>query len=104
MCGITGILQMPHASRSADLAATGQMTARPRHRGPDANRYWSDRNVGLALGRHRLAIIDLIDAGRQPMSSASARTLRAVLMLQAWLDSTGGFDASRTANILEPAQ
>jgi hypothetical protein len=80
------------------------MTARPRHRGPDANRYWSDRDVGLALGLRRRVIIDLTDAGRQPMSSASERTLWAVLMLQAWLDSTGDFDASRTANILEPAQ
>ena len=33
-----------------------------------------------------------------------SRTLWAILMLQAWLDSTGGFNASRTADILEPAQ
>ena len=66
MCGITGILQTPHASRSADLAAIGPMTARLRHRGPDADGFWSDRDAGVAFGHRRLSIIDLSDAGRQP--------------------------------------
>ena len=73
MCGITGILQTPHASRSADLAAIGRMTARLRHRGPDADGHWSDRDAGIAFGHRRLAIIDLTDTGRQPMFSQSGR-------------------------------
>ena len=73
MCGITGILQTPHASRSADLAAIGPMTTRLRHRGPDADGYWSDHDAGVAFGHRRLAIIDLTDAGRQPMFSHSGR-------------------------------
>lgn len=73
MCGITGILQTPYASRSADLAAIGQMTARLRHRGPDGDGCWSDGDAGVALGHRRLAIIDLTDAGRQPMFSHSGR-------------------------------
>jgi asparagine synthase (glutamine-hydrolysing) len=73
MCGITGILQLPRASRSADLAAIGRMTARLRHRGPDADGSWCDRDAGIALGHRRLAIVDLTDAGRQPMLSKSGR-------------------------------
>lgn len=73
MCGITGILQTQHASRSADLAAIGPMTARLRHRGPDADGFWSDREAGVAFGHRRLAIIDLSDAGRQPMLSSEGR-------------------------------
>ena len=73
MCGITGILQTVHASRSADLAAIGPMTARLRHRGPDADGFWSDRDAGVAFGHRRLAIVDLSDAGRQPMLSSDGR-------------------------------
>ncbi|MGY8706682.1 asparagine synthase (glutamine-hydrolyzing) [Bradyrhizobium sp. 18BD] len=73
MCGITGIFQTQHASRSADLAAIGPMTARLRHRGPDADGFWSDRDAGIALGHRRLAIVDLSDAGRQPMLSSDGR-------------------------------
>ncbi|WP_441259319.1 asparagine synthase (glutamine-hydrolyzing) [Bradyrhizobium sp. 521_C7_N1_3] len=73
MCGITGILQTPRASRSADLAAIGPMTARLRHRGPDADGFWSDRDAGVAFGHRRLSIIDLSDAGRQPMLSSDGR-------------------------------
>lgn len=35
------------------------------HRGPDAEGHWADTNV--ALGNRRLAIIDLSNAGQQPM-------------------------------------
>ncbi|MCK1655266.1 asparagine synthase (glutamine-hydrolyzing) [Bradyrhizobium sp. 149] len=73
MCGITGILQAPDASRSADLAAIGPMTARLRQRGPDADGFWSDRDAGVAFGHRRLSIIDLSDAGRQPMLSSDGR-------------------------------
>jgi asparagine synthase (glutamine-hydrolysing) len=73
MCGITGILQTRRAARSADLTAIGRMTARLRHRGPDADGSWCDPDAGIALGHRRLAIVDLTDAGRQPMFSQSGR-------------------------------
>lgn len=73
MCGIAGILQSSHASRRADLAAISQMTASLRHRGPDGDGSWLDRDAGIALGHRRLAIVDLSDAGRQPMVSESGR-------------------------------
>lgn len=73
MCGIAGILQMPSAPRSADLDAIGRMTNCLHHRGPDAYGSWCDRDAGIALGHRRLAIVDLTDAGRQPMLSESGR-------------------------------
>ena len=43
------------------------------HRGPDAWGVWSDERC--ALGHRRLSIIDLSDAGRQPMSSSDGNLL-----------------------------
>jgi hypothetical protein len=72
MCGIPVILQTPHASRSADLAAIGSMTARLHHCGPDIARV---RNCW----REHLS-------GRRDHS----RMIRAALMLQSWLETTVG--------------
>src|SRR5207237_1198196 len=43
------------------------MTDAQRHRGPDAWGVWSD--AACALGHRRLAIIDLSEGGRQPLSN-----------------------------------
>ncbi|MCK7544030.1 asparagine synthase (glutamine-hydrolyzing) [Marinobacter bryozoorum] len=50
------------------LEAMGQAII---HRGPDAGATWQDDNIGLV--HRRLSIIDLSDAGTQPMHSASGR-------------------------------
>lgn len=49
------------------------MTARIRHRGPDAEGHELFPTVGLALGHRRLSIVDLSPSGAQPMTSGSGR-------------------------------
>ena len=73
MCGIVGILLAPHAADPRRLAAVEAMAATLHHRGPDSGGAWVDRDAGIALGHRRLAIVDLSEAGRQPMLSHSAR-------------------------------
>ena len=63
MCGICGI----HGSGVSE-DAVGPMLEAMRRRGPDGSGRWSDRH--LALGHRRLAIVDLSERGRQPMSAA----------------------------------
>ena len=66
MCGIAGFTQFSHTEGDLDtLKAMGNAIF---HRGPDAGGEYLDEKVGLA--HRRLAILDLSDAGRQPMYSA----------------------------------
>src|SRR6058998_1421106 len=64
MCGISGIVG-PSGSL-AEPALAPALDAQ-RHRGPDAHGVWADDHC--ALGHRRLAIIDLSEAGRQPLSN-----------------------------------
>ena len=43
------------------------------HRGPDYGGAWADPEVGIALGFRRLSILDLSQAGHQPMRSHDGR-------------------------------
>jgi asparagine synthase (glutamine-hydrolysing) len=69
MCGIAGILSRNHAP--LDDALLRAMTAAVAHRGPDGDGFYVDGAVGF--GHRRLAIIDLTDDGRQPMSYLDGR-------------------------------
>ncbi|MGI9386616.1 MAG: asparagine synthetase B family protein, partial [Methyloligellaceae bacterium] len=71
MCGITGCMEFPDAS--SNLGRVYAMTATLHHRGPDDDDVWVDADARLALGHRRLSIIDLTDAGRQPMVSSCGR-------------------------------
>lgn len=68
MCGIlgwlgTGLARGEFARRLQTL----------RHRGPDAEGIWEDREHDVLIGHRRLAIIDLSPSGRQPMLDESER-------------------------------
>ncbi|AQJ10775.1 asparagine synthase (glutamine-hydrolyzing) [Bordetella pertussis] len=69
MCGIVGIWG-PLRDKANVLA---ESCRRIRHRGPDSNGYWEDAEADLALAHVRLAILDLTEAGHQPMVSACGR-------------------------------
>ena len=69
MCGLAGEIRFD--GRAADLAALERSCARLAARGPDGSGFWS--NGPVALGHRRLAIIDLSQAGAQPMVDAAAR-------------------------------
>ncbi|CAA0126147.1 Asparagine synthetase [glutamine-hydrolyzing] 1 [Halioglobus japonicus] len=73
MCGITGFIQYSGGS-AEDLSRRCQSMADTiMHRGPDADGVWVDPSYPVALGHRRLSIIDLTEAGAQPMVSASGR-------------------------------
>ncbi len=66
MCGIAGIYNF----KNAEPVSSGllkRMTDVMQHRGPDADGVYVSGNIGL--GHRRLSIIDLSEAGRQPMFS-----------------------------------
>ena len=74
MCGIAGLLDrenMIDPARLEPMAAA--MSASLTHRGPDGSGLWCDHKAGIALAQRRLAIVDLSEAGAQPMVSASGR-------------------------------
>jgi asparagine synthase (glutamine-hydrolysing) len=73
MCGIAGILVAPDHMDANSLQPIGHMTSSLRHRGPDGQGLWIDRDAGIALGHRRLAIVDLSSTGQQPMRSATGR-------------------------------
>ncbi|HEV8534273.1 MAG TPA: asparagine synthase (glutamine-hydrolyzing) [Candidatus Limnocylindria bacterium] len=69
MCGIAGAIG---AVDDTVVEAVRQMSAAQVHRGPDSSGLWisrpSDARVGAVLALRRLAIIDLSEDGRQPMT------------------------------------
>ena len=67
MCGIAGFIDYNKNSSKEVLLA---MTDTLRHRGPDGSGYavFEDTSAILGLGHRRLSIIDLSDAGNQPIT------------------------------------
>ncbi|KAB2850718.1 MAG: asparagine synthase (glutamine-hydrolyzing) [Hyphomicrobiaceae bacterium] len=76
MCGIAGFFD-PAGRRPAEWLErlAGAMEKSLTHRGPDEGNIWCDADAGLAFAHRRLSIVDLSPAGRQPMVSASGRSV-----------------------------
>ena len=71
MCGIAGFLATGSGGRGAELlAAMGGAMA---HRGPDGSGEWLSPDGRAGLAHRRLAILDLTEAGAQPMLSLDRR-------------------------------
>lgn len=74
MCGIAGWWKKPGAGLEEKPSVWAEkMAAALRHRGPDSQGVWEDVSSGFGLGHRRLAIVDLSEAGHQPMISRDGR-------------------------------
>lgn len=72
MCGLAGFFGGPWPGDSASQRLRGMTDAITR-RGPDSDGQWLDADAAIGLGHRRLAIVELSDAGAQPMTSAPGR-------------------------------
>ena len=76
MCGFVGFVGKPAALGAVALERLAtRMADRLESRGPDGAGTWVSASAGIALGHRRLAVIDRSVAGRQPMVSASGRSV-----------------------------
>lgn len=75
MCALVGFLN-PSSSKKTPQALNEialRMSDTLIHRGPDDSGIWCDATLGIALAHRRLSILDLSQAGHQPMHSHSGR-------------------------------
>lgn len=74
MCGFAGFLGgqgVAHGRESIELLR--RMSDPISSRGPDDSGFWFDENHRIGFAHRRLSILDLSQAGHQPMASASSR-------------------------------
>lgn len=72
MCGLSGFL-LPRQLSNAESKNLQRMIAAIGHRGPDADHIWFDAGSGVGLAHVRLSILELSEAGAQPMHSSNNR-------------------------------
>jgi asparagine synthase (glutamine-hydrolysing) len=70
MCGINGIFAYHHAANPIDRRELARTRENMTARGPDGQGEWISGSGRVAFGHRRLSIIDLSDAGAQPMLNA----------------------------------
>jgi asparagine synthase (glutamine-hydrolysing) len=68
MCGIAGFISPNLKQEHLHL-----ITRALQHRGPDAEGFYYDADIGIGLGHRRLSIIDLSEAANQPFYSHNGR-------------------------------
>src|SRR5262245_7174121 len=73
MCGINGIFAYGDSAPPVDEAELTRTREHMAGRAPDGASAWIAPDRRIALGHRRLAIIDLSDAGAQPMATADGR-------------------------------
>lgn len=74
MCGIAGFIDSRLTSDGTALSRRARVMGDAiANRGPDASGVWVDDALGVALSHRRLSIVDLSEAGAQPMVSADGR-------------------------------
>jgi asparagine synthase (glutamine-hydrolysing) len=73
MCGIVGIVEPSNNISSVSIELMKKMSDIIYHRGPDSDGQWVSDDLRCGLAFRRLSIIDLSNAGNQPMHSADGR-------------------------------
>ncbi|WP_240222226.1 asparagine synthase (glutamine-hydrolyzing) [Rheinheimera hassiensis] len=72
MCGLAGVLRNKPLSDNSE-SVLENMGLAIFSRGPDSSGVWTDQINGIGLVHRRLAILDLTEAGHQPMHSVTGR-------------------------------
>lgn len=92
MCGLIGFSQ----SNSNSSSIARDMCSQINHRGPDSSGVWFEENSPIVLGHTRLSILELSEAGHQPMVSDCSRYVLVLngeiynhLALRSKLESSG---------------
>jgi len=75
MCGINGVYAYHHAAGPIDRRELARTRDSMVARRPDGNGEWISSDGRVAFGRRRQSIIDLSEAGAQPMSNAAGTTV-----------------------------
>src|SRR5262245_22536270 len=73
MCGIAGIFAYHYAANPIDREEHLRIRDHMATRGPDGKGAWFSQDGRIGFGHRRLSIIDLTEAGAQPMVSADGR-------------------------------
>ena len=74
MCGVTGCADINKRITSNQFRVIlSQMAGNIKYRGPNAYGCWCDTTSGIGMAHQRLSVVDLSEAGSQPMRSNSKR-------------------------------
>lgn len=75
MCGIAGIVRIGNSGNAHLPTSLQVMNNLLRHRGPDGEGVWAQPDGAVGFGHRRLSILDLSEAGAQPMHSRSGNVI-----------------------------
>ncbi len=73
MCAVSGFIGVGDQVGQVATTKVNNMLEAQRYRGPDALGIWEDPYGGAVLGHRRLAVLELSDAGAQPMADEEGR-------------------------------